>query len=174
MKPHSILKTFNFETPIGFMMAIANEKELLLLEFVERKNLQSEIERFQKKTHSTLILERAFPIDSIEHELDLYFKGQLETWTTPIRLYGTPFQNIVWEELRKIPFGATASYASIATSIGKPTAFRAVALANATNQLAIIVPCHRVIRMNGDWGGYAGGIDRKQWLIGHEKNMANR
>lgn len=91
----------------------------------------------------------------------------------PLHLIGAHFQKKVWDALRKIPAGETRSYADIAESINKPTAYRAVAQANGTNQLAIIVPCHRAINANGDLGGYGGGITRKQRLLAHEKNEIN-
>jgi len=75
----------------------------------------------------------------------------------------------VWEELQKIPFGETCSYAELAATIGKPSAFRAVANANGANQFAIVIPCHRVINSNGELGGYGGGLPRKKWLIAHER-----
>lgn len=84
-------------------------------------------------------------------------------------MIGSSFQMRVWEELEKIPFGQTRSYQEIATAIGRPTACRAVARANSTNQLAIIIPCHRVINSSGALGGYAGGLSRKQWMLKHEQ-----
>lgn len=83
---------------------------------------------------------------------------------------GSPFQTSVWEQLRKIPPGKTCSYADIALALGKPAAYRAVAQANGANQLAIIIPCHRVINSSGELGGYGGGVARKEWLLNHEKN----
>ena len=85
---------------------------------------------------------------------------------------GSPFQKIVWEELMRITFGETRSYGDQAAAMGKPTAYRAVANANGANQLAIIIPCHRIINTNGELGGYGGGISRKKWLINHEKQKA--
>ena len=108
------------------------------------------------------------PLESIEKELQSYFKGELTLFKTPIHLLGTPFQQKVWRALQQIPPGKTCSYADIAKAIGQPTAFRAVALANGTNQLAIVIPCHRVIKADGDLCGYGGGVARKKWLIEHE------
>jgi AraC family transcriptional regulator of adaptative response/methylated-DNA-[protein]-cysteine methyltransferase len=99
----------------------------------------------------------------------VYFDGNLTEFKTPLFFLGSSFQKQVWEALRKIPFGQTRSYAEMATFIGKPSAFRAVANANGANQLAIVVPCHRVINTNGDLAGYGGGIARKKWLIHHEQ-----
>jgi O-6-methylguanine DNA methyltransferase len=110
--------------------------------------------------------------DAIMRELEAYFAGIIQEFKTPLFLFsliGSPFQKRVWEELQKIPRGETRSYAEIAKAIGKPSAFRAVALANGANQIAIVIPCHRVINSNGDLGGYGGGIKRKEWLLKHER-----
>jgi AraC family transcriptional regulator, regulatory protein of adaptative response / methylated-DNA-[protein]-cysteine methyltransferase len=167
------LKSSRFETPLGPMLAIANDEALLLLEFVDCRGLEREIERLKQKTNSTISPGITKPIRSIENELDLYFKGELKTLKSPLHLMGSPFQNQVWIELAKIPPGETRSYAEIARAIGRPTAFRAVAQAIGANQLAVIIPCHRVINSNGALGGYAGGLSRKEWLINHEKNNIN-
>ncbi len=98
-----------------------------------------------------------------------YFTGSLRLFRTPLELLGTPFQKKVWHELMSIPYGVQRSYAAQARAIGAPDAIRAVARANGANQLAIIVPCHRVVGSNGDLTGYAGGLARKEWLLEHEK-----
>lgn len=143
------------------MRAMGDEEALYLLEFVEEG-------RSQIAQKTTIIPGRTKPLDLIENELRRYFEGKLITFTTPLFLRGSPFQKRVWEELRKIPFGETRSYAHIAAAMEKPTAFRAVAQANGANQLAIVIPCHRVINKSGALGGYAGGVTRKQWLLNHE------
>ena len=167
----NILKASWLDTPLGPMLSIADEEELYLLEFVDRRGLEREIERLRRKTKSAIIPGRSKPISSIEKELDLYFKGQLKEFKTPACWLGSPFQKRVWEELVKIPSGKTRSYAEIAVAIGRPKAFRAVANANGSNQLCIMIPCHRVINTNGELGGYGGGLTRKEWLINHERKM---
>lgn len=159
------LKASRLDTPLGQMLAIANEEALYLLEFVDCRNLERKIEKLRYTQGSTQ------PIHAIEKELSLYFKGVLKEFKTPIFLFGTPFQNRVWAELKKIPIGETRSYSNLATAIGKPSAFRAAAQANSSNQLALIIPCHRVINASGTLGGYAGGISRKKWLLDHEKRF---
>lgn len=168
---HSILKASYVDTVLGSMLAIADERALFLLEFVTRKGLEKEIKQLCNKTQSLIIPGRTSPIDSIENELQAYFSGQLTAFKTAIHLPGTPFQKRVWQELMRIPYGETRSYSKQAESLGKPTAFRTVANANAANQLAIIIPCHRIVHLNGTLGGYAGGVDRKKWLIAHEKRV---
>jgi AraC family transcriptional regulator of adaptative response/methylated-DNA-[protein]-cysteine methyltransferase len=165
----NILKASWLDTPLGPMIAIANEEVLYLLEFVDRRGLEREIEHLRRKTKSSIIPGSTQPLNSIENELKQYFDGKLKEFKTPLFLLGSPFQKQVWSELVKIPHGETCSYSDIAMAIKKPTAFRAVANANGANQFAIIIPCHRVINANGELGGYGGGLARKKWLINHEK-----
>ncbi len=147
-----ILKASWLDTPLGPMIAIADEYELYLLEFVDRRGLEREVERLRQKTKSAIVPGHTQPISSIENELSQYFDGKLTEFKTPTHYIGSSFQQQVWEELKKIPAGETRSYLDIAAAIGKPSAFRAVAQANGANQLAIIVPCHRVINTNGAFG----------------------
>jgi AraC family transcriptional regulator, regulatory protein of adaptative response / methylated-DNA-[protein]-cysteine methyltransferase len=167
---HNILKSAWLDSKLGPILAIADEYGLYLLEFVERRGLEKEIERLRIKTKSAIIPGRTKDIDLIEQELEDYFAGNLKIFTTSIHMLGSDFQKKVWQELMRIPYGETRSYAAEAKAIGKPTATRAVANANGANQLAIIIPCHRIINSNGDLGGYGGGISRKQWLINMEKD----
>jgi AraC family transcriptional regulator, regulatory protein of adaptative response / methylated-DNA-[protein]-cysteine methyltransferase len=171
-KEGPVLKASWLDTPLGPMLAIANEKALYLLEFVDRRGLEREIERLRKKTQSAIIPGSTAPILSIEKELAHYFKGKLTEFTTPLFYLGSPFQRRVWEELKKIPMGQTRSYTDIAKAIGRSSARRAVARANGSNQLALVIPCHRVINANGELGGYAGGLTRKEWLLAHESRLA--
>lgn len=168
-KDHKVLKASWIDTPLGSMLAVADDEALYLLEFVDRRGLEKEIEQLRRKTKLLIIPGKAQPTQQIEAELIDYFSGNLQEFNTPLFLIGSPFQKRVWEELRKIPPGETRSYKEIASAIGKPSAFRAVALANGANQFAIVIPCHRVINSNGDLGGYGGGLKRKEWLLKHEK-----
>ena len=168
-KQHNILKSSWLDTPLGPMLVVSDEDGLYLLEFVERRGLEREIERLRIKTKSAIIPGRTAAIDLIEEELLSYFVGKLKIFKTPIHTLGSPFQKMVWQELINIPYGEIRSYLAQANAIGKPTSFRAVANANGANQLAIIIPCHRIINSNGELGGYGGGIARKQWLINMEK-----
>lgn len=166
---HKVLKASWIDTPLGPMLVVADDEMLYLLEFVDRRGLEKEIERLRKKTKLPIIPGKTNPAKQIEVELEGYFSGKIQEFKTPLLLIGSPFQKRVWEELQKIPRGETRSYAEIAAAIGKPSAFRAVALANGANQFAIVIPCHRVINSNGDLGGYGGGIKRKEWLLKHER-----
>lgn len=171
--PH-VIKTAWLDTKLGPMIAIADEKGLYLLEFVDRRGLEREIERLRKKLKVSIIPGETPIIANIKKEITEYFDGKKIIFKTPIHLIGSLFQKKVWEMLRKIPLGKTQSYMDIAKSINKPTAYRAVAQANGANTLAIIVPCHRVINANGGLGGYGGGITRKQWLLEHENQNDSR
>lgn len=166
---NNILKASWLDTQLGPMIAIADDSALYLLEFVDCRGLEREVECLKQKTKSAIISGSTRPIHSIESELTQYFDGNLIEFKTPLFLVGSPFQKNVWEALKNIPYGETRSYADIAKTIGKPTAFRAVAQANGANQLPLIIPCHRVINANGDLGGYSGGIPRKKWLLAHER-----
>lgn len=163
-----VLKACWIDTPLGPMLAVADDEALCLLEFVDRSGLEKKIEQI-KETKLPIIQGKSNPAQQIEKELGEYFAGMIQEFKTPLLLRGSPFQKRVWEELQKIPSGETRSYAEIAKAIGKPSAFRAVALANGANRTAIVIPCHRVINSNGNLGGYGGGIKRKEWLIKHER-----
>jgi AraC family transcriptional regulator, regulatory protein of adaptative response / methylated-DNA-[protein]-cysteine methyltransferase len=165
-----ILKAAWLDTPLGPMIAIADENSLYLLEFVDRRGLEREVLRLRQKIHAAIIPGHTEIIHSITQELKDYFAGKLQTFKTSLHLLGSPFQQRVWDALQNIPYGETYSYADLAHTIGQRTAFRAVANANGANQIAIVIPCHRVINTNGQLGGYGGGLTRKEWLIRHEKN----
>ena len=107
----------------------------------------------------------------IRKELDQYFAGRLKKFSTPVAFNGTQFQNTVWRELQRIPYGETISYLDLAKRIKKPAAVRAVGMANGANPIAIIVPCHRVIGASGSLTGYGGGLARKRWLLDHERRV---
>lgn len=109
-----------------------------------------------------------------EYQLREYFDGKRVNFDLTLASDGTIFQKQAWEELQKIPFGETATYAEIAKRIGRPEAWRAVANACAANPILIIIPCHRVVGSFGKMGGYAGGVDRKRWLLEHEAAIRSR
>ena len=101
-------------------------------------------------------------------QLEEYFKGARKNFSLKLLLQGTPFQKLVWQRLKKIPYGKLASYGEVARAIGKPNAYRAVGNANNKNPIAIVIPCHRVIGSDGTLVGYGGGLWRKEWLLDHE------
>ena len=101
-------------------------------------------------------------------QLEEYFKGARKNFSLKLLLQGTPFQKLVWQRLKKIPYGNLASYGDVARAIGKPNAYRAVGNANNKNPIAIVIPCHRVIGSDGTLVGYGSGLWRKEWLLNHE------
>ncbi|WP_327342796.1 methylated-DNA--[protein]-cysteine S-methyltransferase [Streptomyces europaeiscabiei] len=105
-------------------------------------------------------------------QLEAYFAGELKEFTLELRLHGTPFQRLVWEQLTRIPYGETRSYGDLAGALGNPKASRAVGLANGRNPVGIIVPCHRVVGSDGSLTGYGGGVERKQRLLDFEQGTA--
>ncbi len=163
-----ILKTARIDTVLGPMIAISDDTSLYLLEFVTRRGLEREVERLRHRGFA-MVPGNALPLTSIETELAAYFEGKLTQFKTPCRTFGSPFQQLVWQVLCQIPYSETRSYAEQSICLGKPSAYRAVANANGANQLAIIIPCHRVIASDGSLGGYGAGLAVKQWLIEHEK-----
>lgn len=114
------------------------------------------------------------PFRTVRRQLTAYFDGELTEFDVPLNLAGTPFQRRVWEELRRIPYGTTISYAELARRVGNPAAARAVGSANGKNPVSIIVPCHRVIASDGSLGGYGGGLDRKERLLGLETDVLRK
>ncbi|QQE13532.1 bifunctional transcriptional activator/DNA repair protein Ada [Planctomycetota bacterium] len=169
-KQQTVLSADWIDTALGPMIAITDDTHLHLLEFVDRRGLEREVERLRQRRNAAIIPNKTAITKSITKELIQYFKGNLITFKTPIIYLGSEFQQTVWEKLRTIPYGSTWSYSDLAYSLNRPTAARAVARANGTNQLAIIIPCHRIITKDGDLGGYAGGIPRKKQLLELESN----
>ena len=113
------------------------------------------------------------PFGTVIGELDEYWSAKRTDFSVPIAPVGTPFQLAVWKQLRRIPYGGTVSYLDLAKRIGRPSAARAVGSANARNPISILIPCHRVVGSAGSLTGYAGGLDRKRWLLAHESTMKN-
>lgn len=164
-----VLSAAWIDTPLGPMVAIGDQRGIYLLEFVDRRGLEKEVERLRKTVHAAIVPGHSPVITSLIGELQNYFDGTLTMFKTPIHVRGTPFQKAVWQVLCSIPYGSTISYSKHARMLGRASACRAVAHANGANQVAIIVPCHRVVTSTGALGGYGGGIHRKRWLIDHEK-----
>ena len=156
-------------TPLGPMYACATEKGICLLEFTDRRMLETEFKDLQKRLKANIIAGENEHLIQLKKELQEYFAGNRQTFTVPLHTPGTDFQNTVWSALHSIPYGSTRSYAQQASYIGNPKAVRAVASANGHNRIAIVIPCHRVIGSDGNLRGYAGGLERKRWLLKHER-----
>lgn len=172
LRGKTMLKADFIKTPIGPMIAVADDHALHILEFLERKALATEVKKLQATSASAILFGRTNPIDRIEAELAAYFAGKSSIFETRLAPLGTPFERQVWDVLRKIPAGSTASYSGLAAGMGKPAAVRAVGRANGANPIAVVIPCHRVVGAGGELTGYGGGLWRKRWLLEHERRMA--
>ena len=160
------LTVSQLETSLGVVTLVSTRAGLAGLAF---ENRVDSLWRFLESRFDSIESDTGGPPDPAAAELRAYFEGAigaLERIRTDAG--GTEFQRRVWEALRRIPGGCTTSYGELARSIGQPTGFRAVATANATNPVAIVIPCHRVIHADGSISGYGGGVERKKWLLRHE------
>ncbi len=157
------------ETPLGGVLAIADEDGLCLLEFADRRALDTQITTLRRRLDAAIVPGRNSHLDAIADELTRYFDGTLARFTVPLVLPGTPFQVDVWRRLQMIPYGETSTYGVLAADLGRGGAHRAVGRANGDNRIAIVIPCHRVVRSDGTLCGYGGGMWRKRWLLEHEK-----
>ena len=171
-KKHNIIDLTRIETPLGTMFACAVEKGICLLEFSDRKMLETQFKSLAKRFNASIIQGANKHFILLRKELAAYFDGKLKEFTVPIFSSGTEFQESVWKELQNIPYGSTRAYQEQANALNKPNAVRAVANANGMNKISIIIPCHRVIGSDGNLTGYGGGIWRKKWLLELEtKNL---
>lgn len=164
-KLQNIIDLKRIETPLGTMIACATETGICLLEFSDRKMLETELKAIARILNATIIQGRNKHFNQLENELQTYFQGKRPEFTVPLHQIGTEFQLKAWKALQTIPYGKTKSYKDQAIAIGKPDGVRAVANANGMNRISIIIPCHRVIGSDGNLTGYGGGLWRKQYLL---------
>lgn len=168
-KNKNIISVTRILTPLGPMLAGATDDGICLLEFVDRRMIETQIKRLKKLLNAEFIPGANKHFDELDKQLKEYFDGKRKEFDLPLVLDGTEFQKKVWKELQNIPYGETHSYEQQAIAIKNPKAVRAVAKANGDNRIAIIIPCHRVIGKDGKLVGYGGGIWRKQYLLNLEK-----
>ena len=163
------------DSPIGELLLVADRGgKLRALDWTDYKDRMLRLLSLHYgKTGYTLV-----PTNNphgLRDKLERYFTGDLHAIDDiEVETAGTPFQRSVWKELRNIPSGTSISYGKLAQQIHRPKAVRAVGLANGSNPIGIVVPCHRVIGANGSLTGYGGGLDRKRWLLQHEQRNASR
>ena len=169
-----MIKTTTIETPIGEMAAASTREGICLIEFNDRLNLDTEFEDIAWMFNTTAEHGSNKHLRMLKKQLKEYFKGKRKEFSLSLITPGTEFQQTVWNTLRKIPYGTTISYMEQAKSINNPGAVRAVASANGSNRIAIIIPCHRVIGSDGSLIGYGGGLERKKWLIDHERKHSGQ
>ncbi|RQW07803.1 MAG: methylated-DNA--[protein]-cysteine S-methyltransferase [Calditrichaeota bacterium] len=166
-----VIKMTRILTPLGPLFAAANSRGLCLLEFTDRPMLETQLRLIKNHFGTEIISGESYHLDLLQKELEEYFNGNRKTFSLPLEMSGTPFQEKVWSALREIPYGQTCSYADLARKIGQPSAVRAVARANGDNRIVIIIPCHRVIGSDGKLVGYGGGLWRKKYLLDLETDL---
>jgi AraC family transcriptional regulator, regulatory protein of adaptative response / methylated-DNA-[protein]-cysteine methyltransferase len=157
------------ESPLGPIVSAANDRGIVLLEFTDRRMLETQFSTLKKLFSSAIVPGENEHLTALKKDLDLYFTGELRQFSAPLVYPGSPFQVRVWNELLKIPYGQTCSYEELARRVGSSSGQRAVGHANGLNRIAILIPCHRVVNKDGKLGGYGGGLWRKQYLLDLEK-----
>ncbi|MBL0923376.1 MAG: methylated-DNA--[protein]-cysteine S-methyltransferase [Sphingomonadaceae bacterium] len=170
---HFRLSLHRHETPMGeLLLSTDGDMNLRTLDFADH---EPRMLRLLSLYYGSFELIEAEVPQKLSEPLDRYFAGELDALATiPWATSGTLFQNKVWSALNTIPPGTTASYGEIARKIGSPNASRAVGAANGSNPVGIVVPCHRVVGGNGALTGYGGGIERKRWLLEHERRYSTK
>jgi methylated-DNA-[protein]-cysteine S-methyltransferase len=163
------LQTATLETPLGAMTLVVKDDQLALLDFADNA---ARIHKLLEKRFADYTLEPA-SLPAFSSAVSAYFAGELSLiHTLPVDSGGTAFQQSVWGALKEIPIGQTWSYLELARAIDHPSAVRAVGMTNGLNPISLALPCHRVIGANGSLTGYAGGLERKKWLLEHETKFA--
>ncbi|MEN3931464.1 methylated-DNA--[protein]-cysteine S-methyltransferase [Microvirga sp. W0021] len=170
IEPHILIH--KFETLIGPMIVCATEQGICLLEFTNRRILLKQFSDLQRLLKSRIIIGENRYIRQVRKEITEYLDGNRQSFDVPLHMPGTEFRQLAWKALLKVPYGKTLSYLEQAENLGKPAAVRAVAAANGANRIAIIVPCHRLVAKDGSLVDYGGGLDRKRWLLEHERKYA--
>lgn len=167
-KKGQLITINRISTPLGPMMIGVTDEGLCLLEFTDRKMLETQLEVLKKRMQAEMVTGKHQMIDQVKSQLDEYFEGKRKEFDVPMVVPGTEFQQKVWDALIQIPYGITRSYKQQANVVGDVKAVRAVARANGENRISIVIPCHRIIGSDGSIVGYGGGVHRKQWLLKHE------
>jgi AraC family transcriptional regulator of adaptative response/methylated-DNA-[protein]-cysteine methyltransferase len=165
-----ILTVNRIASPLGPLVAGVLDDALCLLEFCDRRMLETQVRCLQRRLGCAVAPGDCDVMSETEKQLNEYFQGSRKEFDLPLFTPGTPFQEMVWEQLRRVPYGTTVTYSGQAVRIGRPEAVRAVARANGDNRVAIVIPCHRVVGAAGELCGYGGGLWRKRFLLDLEKN----
>src|SRR6266404_5441786 len=159
------------DTPLGAMIAVADDEGLRLLEFIDRRATERELSILRNRLRTNVVPGEHQHLDALQSQLGDYFSGKNLAFDVPLAPVGSAFQLRAWKILRSIPIGETRSYSWMAKKLGDVEMRRAVGRANGENMMSIVIPCHRVIRADGTLCGYGGGLWRKKWLLEHEKKM---
>lgn len=168
-QPARQLVLHRFPTPLGPMFVCASENGVCLLEFTDRRMLETELRDLQRSFRARILAGENAHTRQAVAEIGEYFAGQRRLFSVALDAPGSAFQRGVWDALRAMEFGEVTHYADLASRIGMPNSVRAVAGANGANRIAIIIPCHRIIGKDGSLTGYGGGLARKEWLLAHER-----
>lgn len=158
-------------SPLGPLVIGATQRGVCLVEFKDPERFAPQLETISELLDVPTVAGKNEHLDKLEAELEAYFAGKLREFTVPLVHPGTPFQERVWTALRSIPYGVTWSYAELARAVGAERGQRAVGRANGANRIAILIPCHRVVNQGGQLGGYGGGLERKEFLLGLERKQ---
>jgi AraC family transcriptional regulator of adaptative response/methylated-DNA-[protein]-cysteine methyltransferase len=172
VKTRAPLFAERINTPLGAMIAVADDEGLRLLEFVDRRATERELSILRKRLGTNIVPGEHRQLTATRLQLADYFSGKTLEFEIPLAPVGSDFQLRAWKILRSIPAGETRSYSWMAKRLGDENARRAVGRANGTNMICIVIPCHRVIRADGTLCGYGGGLWRKKWLLDHERRYA--
>lgn len=159
-------------TPLGSMIMGVHDSGLCLLEFAERRMLDTQLKRLRERMGRVFLPGEHPLMKQVKQQLDAYYRGSLRKFSLPLQAPGTSFQEAVWAALQEIPYGEMRSYADVAARIGHAEAVRAVGRANGDNRIAIVIPCHRVVGSDGELTGYGGGLWRKEYLLAMEQAQA--
>ena len=159
-------------TPLGKMLALADDEGLHVLDFVDRRGLERKLISLRQRLKVTVVPGAHPTLTAAASQLAEYFEGKRRIFDLPLAPTGTDFERAAWKHLQTIPPGHSQSYGNMAAALGRPGASRAVGRANGMNYISIIIPCHRVIAADGKLTGYGGGLWRKQWLLDHERRLS--
>jgi len=162
------IKASRIATPLGPMLACVGDRGVYLLEFTDSYKLEERLAKITRREKLSIVKGRHPMLSRLRGELKAYFQDATNRFSVPLHLSGTEFQHRIWTQLCATRAGETMTYAGLAIQIGRETAIRATAAANGANPVSILVPCHRVLGINGELTGYGGGVERKAWLLEHE------
>lgn len=163
-----------FSSPLGTVIACATDKGVCYVGFEGQKRIEDHLREIRQEFGGELQFEKNQYLIQLEEELTEYFEGVRKVFQVKLDLIGTDFRKQVWNELLNIPYGKTRSYKEQSIAMGNPLAIRAIATSNGANKISILIPCHRVIGSDGSLTGYAGGLEKKRWLLDFERKNSNQ
>lgn len=171
-QPAQLIVIHRFTTTLGPVLVCATERGVCLLQFTDRRMLETELRDIQRVMNARIVAGENRHTQQAAKEISEYFAGARRHFDLLLDLPGTDFQRSVWQALRAVPYGQTSCYRNIALQLNKPDAASAVAAAHGASRIAIVIPCHRITGKDGAITGYDGGIARKAWLLEHEKDIS--